>query len=290
MADDFFAGGGEHHETHKYRSESFLTQKVGGIPVVGIGAGLGILIVLLVILRKRRKSAATSSPVSTSLATTNPNLAFDDPNQTDPSTGETFSQEGYTTTSAVDSYLAGATSGAYSPTGISPNGTQTSSGIPAPVTNEQWGSLAADTLIAQGNDPSLVSNAINDFLQGNPLTTAEQAVINLALRMHGEPPEGVTAITAAPSGGAEPPVGTPPGPSPAANPVTPGMSLSAALGAAQNAGLSVSQVYVSGITGIKNMRVIDPTQYAAYGANPVEGAHLSGNSLVISLPPSTAVA
>jgi hypothetical protein len=278
MADDFFGeSGGEHHAAKK---SGFLSQKVGGIPVWGIGAGLGSLLVLILLLRRRKSAAsAAPSPVSTSLATTNPNLAFDDPNQTDPATGSTYAQEGYTTTSAVDSYLAGATSGAHSPTGISPNGTQTTSGLPAPVTNQQWGSLAADWLIAQGNDPTLATNAVNDFLQGNPLSVAEQAVINLALKMFGEPPEGVTAITPAPSGGAAPDPGTTGSGSPATTvPSVTGWRVSDAIPVITNAGFTIGTVSLQGIAGVRQSRILSPSEYSQH---IVTGTSVSGQTVSI---------
>lgn len=82
----------------------------------------------------------------------------------------------------------------------------------AATTNAQWGSLVSDSLIANGGNPADVSNAINDYLNGRPLNTVEQAVINQAIRGFGEPPEGVLKITAAP---------TPAKPSPAPAHVTP---------------------------------------------------------------------
>lgn len=173
-----------------------LNAKVGGIPVWILGvAGGGVLLVIFLYLRNRSSAmaAAASTTPATAYAGENPNLAYDDPNQTDPNTGETYAEEGYTTQSAVDAYLAGDTSGASTPVGLSPQG------LPAPQTNTQWASLAADYLIGQGDDPTTVSNALNAYTNGTALTAAEQAIVNLAIQQFGEPPQGILPISTAPA-------------------------------------------------------------------------------------------
>lgn len=81
-------------------------------------------------------------------------------------------------------------------------GTGTLTGNPPITTNEQWARIAADTLDAQGSDPTLVSNALRHYLDGVPLSTAENAVKNRAITLYGVPPEGVLASTPVPKVGA----------------------------------------------------------------------------------------
>lgn len=188
------------HETGKKKGG--LNGKIFGVPiwVAGLGGGAVLLVILLYLRnRKAASSTATAAPAASTAA-----LAYDDPNQVDPnsSTGETYAEEGYTTTAAVDAYLAGDTSGATGPVGLAP------AGLPAPTTNVQWASLAADYLIGQGNDPSLVSNALNDYINGNTLSAAEQAIVDIALQEFGEPPQGVQPVTAAPPASAPSTSGT----------------------------------------------------------------------------------
>ena len=55
-------------------------------------------------------------------------------------------------------------------------------------TNNGWAQVAINGLIAQGYDPSSVEQAIEDFLNGNDLTSAEQIIVNKALLEYGAPP------------------------------------------------------------------------------------------------------
>lgn len=151
--------------------EKTLTEsKVGGVPVWGIGVGLGALIVIILYIRSRRNAAAnaasaTAEPVA-------PGLTFDQ--------GGVGSTTGYP---SIDP-----TNPAY-PVGLP------AQGLPGPVTNVQWSRLVADELLAKGNDPTIISNALSKYLSGATLTAAEQAIINLALQIFGAPPEGLIPIT-----------------------------------------------------------------------------------------------
>lgn len=91
-------------------------------------------------------------------------------------------------TDPITSYLGeNPTHPAY-PIGISPKG------MPGPITNEQWARMASDYLLGKGNDPILVQNALRKYLDGQPLTAAEQAIISLALQQVGSPPEGIIGV------------------------------------------------------------------------------------------------
>ncbi len=88
-----------------------------------------------------------------------------------------------------------------SPIGGPPSGTAgtTPQGTSPVTTNAQWGREVTIQLVGLGDDPTLVSNAISDYLNGNPLPAAEQAIINKAVQMLGPPPEGVLPVKPAPA-------------------------------------------------------------------------------------------
>lgn len=180
------SGGGE-HGSHGGGKKG----KILGMPPWLLGASAAGLILLFIIIRRRAAGGGTASPASGTAASGSAPLAYDDPNTVDPNsaTGETYAQEGYTTPSAVDSYLAGSAQPSSGPVGLSPQG------LPPPSTNTQWGSLVADYLIGQGNDPTLVTNAVSAFTSGQALTQAQQAIINTALQQFGEPPQGIIPVS-----------------------------------------------------------------------------------------------
>lgn len=68
-----------------------------------------------------------------------------------------------------------------------------------PTTNLAWENLAINLLIGQGQDPAMVQSAIGKFLNGQPLTTQERALVSLAIKMAGPPPEGAPPVSADPS-------------------------------------------------------------------------------------------
>lgn len=80
----------------------------------------------------------------------------------------------------------------------SPSTTMDTSGtIPSvvtlPRTNEEWAALAQREVIGHGYDPLLVTTSIAAFLNGNPLTPAQQAVVREAILLAGAPPYPVNA-------------------------------------------------------------------------------------------------
>lgn len=123
------------------------------------------------------------------------------------SSGEPLLYEGIPTDGlppgAVGDFLdSNPTDPAY-PVGLTPTG------IPGPITNVQWSRLAFDFLVGQGNDPALVERALAKYIQGLSLTASEQAIVNLAQRAFGAPPEGLILL---------PPSPTPTVPNPPKNP------------------------------------------------------------------------
>jgi nucleoid-associated protein YgaU len=75
--------------------------------------------------------------------------------------------------------------------------------------DESWGRAAINYLVGLGIDPTTANEAIQQFLAGQTLTTAQQADVNEAIQALGAPPQ-----PPGPTGTAPPPVVTPPGPPP----------------------------------------------------------------------------
>lgn len=77
--------------------------------------------------------------------------------------------------------------------------------------NQSWRRLVTDALIGEGMPPAIVDQALGNYLSGYGLTVQEKAIVAMALRRGGTPPEGAPPITDAPvqtpSGG--PGIGTP---------------------------------------------------------------------------------
>lgn len=148
----------------------FLGKKVGPFKgqtwVIVIG---GVLIVGYMLYRKTH---ATSTATLTTDSFTNPNA------------------------DSIPSQAGGASAGTVN----TPNGN------PSSFTNAQWALNASNQLIAQGDDPTTVSNALSKYMNGGQLSAAEAAIVAVALTAYGEPPQGVipvnsgsTTTTTAPS-------------------------------------------------------------------------------------------
>lgn len=104
---------------------------------------------------------------------------------------------------AADQALAGSIvpdtsgGGAGTPTG-SPGG---------PTTNAEWALAAVNALIGQHVDGVAAENAINAYLSGVALTTAQHSLVVEAIQAVGPPPEGVPFSPNQPSGPSTPPGG-----------------------------------------------------------------------------------
>ena len=164
---------------------SLLTRKVAGFPVTTWLIMIGGAAVLGVYLRSRRSSSSAGT---------------DAPAPVDPST--------------VPS------------TGTVPQGNNANPyPNPAdsrPKTNLEWQNLAITLLIGQGQDPGIVQSALAKFLGGQPLTAQEQALVSLAIRLAGPPPEGAPAAqTTGPAQPSTPTVPVAPPGSPSSSNPTP---------------------------------------------------------------------
>lgn len=99
----------------------------------------------------------------------------------------------------------------------------------APTTNEEWGRLAINWLIAQGYDPAMSDSAIRKYLEVKQPTTQEYALISVALRHFGSPPVPLPSPPPPPvippvikPPVVPPPVVKPPAPPPVKPPPVPG--------------------------------------------------------------------
>lgn len=80
--------------------------------------------------------------------------------------------------------------------------------------NVQWFRQAESQLIAEGDDPTLVDQALRDYIEGNPLTQQEQAVVDRALQLTGPLPQPPppAPVSQNPVGSAPTGTGAPTGP------------------------------------------------------------------------------
>ena len=153
--------------------------RIGRVPVWAVGVTIAGAILLFLYFRNRATNAATTGTSSP----TDEGLFYDQ------------GQEGVSglPPGSIGDYLdRDPTNPAY-PVGLTPTG------IPGPVTNVQWSRLAFDWLVGQGNDPALTERSLSKYLQGIAPTSAEQAVVNLAQRAFGAPPEGLILLPNSPA-------------------------------------------------------------------------------------------
>ena len=82
-------------------------------------------------------------------------------------------------------------------------------GDPALRTNNDWVRYAVTYLVSQGQNGAVADSALRKYIEGRAVTTAEQAMIAIAIRDVGPPPEGVPPIDVIPD--ATTPLPTTPG-------------------------------------------------------------------------------
>jgi len=152
-----------------------LGKEVGGIPVWVIGGGVGIALAGAIWFWHRQQGAGIA--VNT--------FVPDTTGATDPNADPTNSDFGLPNGPAGD-WLAENPGSTAFPVG--------GSALPSPITNGQWARQAIDGLIAKGDDPTLVNNAITKYVSGQGLTAAEKAIVSIALTLFGSLPEGAKGI------------------------------------------------------------------------------------------------
>jgi len=174
---------------------NFLTQKVGPLPLgIWLVAGVGIWWYLQ---RQQAASASVGGP------------------PIDPATG-------FPSGSPQDAAaLAGDSSGT---TGGGSAGQGATSGGQAYADNNAWGIAAINYLVGLGIDATTANQAIEQYLNSQPLTTAQQGDVNLAIQALGPPPSlpGPVQVNPQPvtggGGGASPGQGLPGQPGPVRKP------------------------------------------------------------------------
>lgn len=198
-----------------------LTQKIGPAPawVYGVTLGVGINVVRWY---RNRTTAPAADDVSdgtdaaagaTGAAAPTTGYALGDPSGTLSPPG---SVGGFPIPSGYQANPGGVI---IDSTGVSSAPVATS----APLNNGDWSRRAFDVLVSEGNSPTAVSDALTKYLTGDPITAQQEALVSMALRRVGAPPEGAPSITrAAPAPAATAPTApAQPAPIPAAPVVAP---------------------------------------------------------------------
>lgn len=200
------------------KAGSFLTRKIGPLPMwVWLAAGLGIYLYF------QHQQAATAATAATNQQT--------DPagnvGSIDPATGYVFGTPEDLAALAADNGGTSTDSGTAGQSGTS--GGQTY------ADNNSWGIAAINYLVGLGIDATTANQAVELYLSSQPLTTAQQADVNLAIGALGPPPS-----LPGPTTGSPPPVTGGGGGSGGAQVTVPkvdGMSIDAAKSAITAAGL-----------------------------------------------------
>jgi LysM repeat protein len=172
-----------------------FSHKLGPLPV-----GVWVLLVIGVwyVVKKRQGSQVSGGA------------------QTDPAgnVGTIDPRTGYVYGSSQDQSALGGINAGDSGSGSSGSSGSTVAG--QYTTNADWARAAINLLVGQGIDPTEANSAIEQFIASQPLSTQQQADVNLAIQALGAPPDP-------PQPGTNPsPIVTPPSPGPvyATNPPT----------------------------------------------------------------------
>lgn len=158
----------------------FLTQKVGPLQLWVYALAF---VVVWYVLEKRNSASAASSTSSTAGAAAGSGSSYG----TDPAgnTGVIDPSTGYVAGSPEDQ---AALSQQTSATGSS--GTYS--------TNQAWETAAINYLVSLGEDPTVANSAVAAYLGSQPLTTAQQAMVNQAVQALGAPPQPPSPTTSTP--------------------------------------------------------------------------------------------
>lgn len=164
---------------------------IGSVPKVAVVVGVGGVIVLIVIHNRQAKSSTAAASTGTPAPGGDPYPPDgtqgnpQDLYSTDPATGVTYGDE-----------LVGYAPGFGYGTGVPPtdttgtgSGGTTGTGGPPFSSNDQWAQYAQSYLTGTvGLDPGTVSQALGLYITGQPVTAAQETVIQEALAFAGSPP------------------------------------------------------------------------------------------------------
>lgn len=112
-------------------------------------------------------------------------------------------------------------SGQWQDLSVPTTGSTSSNVSSSPQTNEDWGVMAINWLIAQGYNPSIADSAIRKYLGMESMSSQEYAMVTAALAHLGAPPQILPPPIFAPPTIPIPPVNVPPGGNPAPQPKAP---------------------------------------------------------------------
>lgn len=235
---------------------SFLTHKLGPLPMwAWIAAG-----VVGYLYYENRKTASTTATAATN-------------QQTDPAgnIGSIDPATGYVYGTPEDlAALAANNAGTSSDSGSAGQGATTGGQMYAD--NNSWGIAAVNFLVGLGVDATTANQAIQLYLTSQPLTTAQQADVNLAIAKLGPPPSLPGPTTSNP-----PPVTTPPGGTTTVTvPKVTGLTASAAVTALTAVGLVAGSEGKNGGTAIVNSQTPGAGAKVAKGSTVDLGVVQSG--------------
>jgi LysM repeat protein len=154
----------------------FLKQKVGPLP---LGVWLLMALGLVFYLQKKNSASATGTGSAVPNQQTDPagNIG-----SIDPATGYVYG------TPEDTAALAANNAGTATSTTTGTTGTTSTTTAGAYADNNSWAQAAINYLVGLGIDPSSANEAIEQYLNGQTLTTQQQADVNEAIQSLGAPP------------------------------------------------------------------------------------------------------
>jgi fibronectin type III domain protein len=166
--------------------KNFLMHKIGPLPIIVWAVAIGVI--YYVVVKKKTPGGSTAA------------------GQTDPAgnVGSINPATGYVYGSPQDTSALGEQSSTGDSGSTSGSGGSTVAGQYSD--NNSWARAAINLLVGMGVDPTEANSAIEQYIGGQPLTTAQQGEVNLAIQSIGAPPQP-------PAPGTSPsPIVTPPSP------------------------------------------------------------------------------
>lgn len=196
---------------------------IGEVPKTAAYAGVAVVVVLVIVYYRSQSSSSGSGSSTAAAGSGSDPYPPDgttgdpaDPNSTDPTTGQTYGDEGIGSGAAADAYGLGGAYGSYpqdgglypwdgttgnpsDPYSMDPStgvtyGDEGGQGTGAPGgppfgTNAEWSQYAENYLTSTvGEDAGTVSSALGAYTEGQPVTPAQKNIIDQAVAFAGNPP------------------------------------------------------------------------------------------------------